>query len=977
MTDVWEDADLPGPGEEEPLVIGQISPGLLPLAYPMERLALLERNANIGNVAAVKGSLVTFGQRKPITARHREDGTEEVTAGNTTLLAARELGWSHLAVVWEDDDDITAIAWSLADNRTADLGTTDDAILAELLEQTQEYDPELMAATGYTDADLAALLGQESGQSREERQAEATATLAARFLVPPFSVLDARQGYWQDRRRAWIALGIRSEEGRPKNLLKMSDTVLASQQPSGSPNRSVPASDSGNDPQFYYKKRRAEQEVGRELTTEEFLRDFYEGPDAYIGGTSIFDPVLCELAYRWWCPERGNILDPFAGGSVRGVVAARLGLHYHGIDLRPEQVAANEEQLASIGGPGLARWEVGDARTALFPQDTDLLFTCPPYFDLEQYSDDPADLSNAGNYDAFLVDYRQIIDRACRALRMDRFACVVVGDIRDTQGIYRNFVADTIDSFIGAGLSYYNEAILVTPVGSLALRAARIFNGARKLAKGHQNVLVFCKGDPQRAADACAPVQVPDLAAMFGELVEDEELDAREREGAADAGGSAGDAAWSGDGSEGHDLGQPPAEAPSVTSPAHPVVDPDSHQVGTAVAHVVPGWARGLDVERLRVVADLFRRHDGDLPLGAFTGVKEATVAQWHSEGALTVVGENEPVAAWVVHRSSSSRSYRDFRGLAMGQIPAGAAHVVRMAAAPGYGALLTEPLRSAAVAEIWQEHPVERWAAEQAGLHWRATKIRASSELVGVWDHRGSANGASPYSPLSYNGLQLLDLEYDPAVILEEARAAGLEWADHYAVYNKGHTWSAIALRGFGGDPEFIIKPAEMSKKWKADNAEKLEWQCVDTPLLERFPSVQALLEFLPAQRVRLMRLAPGNGELTRHADITDPEAGTEPGQLLRLHFPLLTNPSVEFHSWLPDGSVQRAHMGAGTCWSLDTRKPHTAWNKGQTERIHLVIDAWSYPELLERIVGVGDIESKVVPEEQQPVVMPGAWSL
>lgn len=971
MTDVWEQADQPAPGEAEPEegIVGQISAGLLPLAYPIDRLTRLplELNANRGDVHAVKQSLLIYGQRKPITARHLEDGTEQITAGNTTHEAAEELGWTHLAVVWEDDDDVTAIAWGLADNRSADLGTTDDAVLAALLERTQEYDPELY--TGYTDEDLAALLGEAEPVDRERQQAEATQTLASRFLVPPFSVLDARQGYWQDRRRAWIALGIRSEEGRPKNLLKMSDTVLASQQRSSSPNRSVPASDSGNDPQFYYKKRKAEQEAGRELSTEEFLRDWYEGPDAYIGGTSIFDPVLCELAYRWWCPERGNVLDPFAGGSVRGVVAARLGLHYHGIDLRPEQVVANQEQLADIGGPGLARWEVGDARTALFPADTDLLFTCPPYFDLEQYSDDPADLSNAGTYDEFLVTYRAIVERACRALRMDRFACVVVGDIRDSSGTYRNFVSDTIDSFLEAGLSYYNEAILVTPVGSLALRAARIFNGARKLAKGHQNVLVFCKGDPQRAADACAPVQVPDLAAMFGELVEDE--DANERQGAADAGASASDAAESGDGAEGHDLGQAPAEAP----PHDPL------QAGSEAAPVGPAWARGLDVERLRAVVGLFRQHDQGLVLGAFAGVKEATIAAWHEEGLLTVVGDEQPLAAWVVRASGSERSYRDFRGMVRGLIRSGEPHLVRMAAAPGFGHLLLEPLVRAGVAEIWQEHPVERWAVDQAGLHWRATKIRASSELIGVWARTGPEDGHLPYGPVDYNGLQLLDLEYDPGETLAEARAAGLEWADHYAVYNKGHTWSAIALRGFGADPEFIIKPVEMSRQWKRDNAEKMEWLCADTELLERFPSVSALLASpllaAGAERVRLMRLAPGKGELTRHADITDPDAGTEPGQLLRLHFPLLTNPEVEFHSWLPDGSVQRAHMGAGTVWSLDTRKPHTAWNKGSTERIHLVIDAASSPELLERIVGAGQIVSSVVPEEQPEVAPAEPWPL
>ena len=64
-----------------------------------------------------------------------------------------------------------------------------------------------------------------------------------------------------------------------------------------------------------------------------------------IKGASVFDPVLCELMYRWYCPEDGSIIDPFAGGAVRGIVANYLGRHYTGIDIRPEQVACDIDQV--------------------------------------------------------------------------------------------------------------------------------------------------------------------------------------------------------------------------------------------------------------------------------------------------------------------------------------------------------------------------------------------------------------------------------------------------------------------------------------------------------------------------------------------------------------------------------------------------------------------------------------------------------
>jgi hypothetical protein len=71
------------------------------------------------------------------------------------------------------------------------------------------FDVDELLEWGFTAVELG--MGQD-GPAQEG--AEQRATLAERFIVPPFSVLDARQGYWQDRKRAWLALGIQSELGR-------------------------------------------------------------------------------------------------------------------------------------------------------------------------------------------------------------------------------------------------------------------------------------------------------------------------------------------------------------------------------------------------------------------------------------------------------------------------------------------------------------------------------------------------------------------------------------------------------------------------------------------------------------------------------------------------------------------------------------------------------------------------------------------
>ena len=274
----------------------------------------------------------------------------------------------------------------------------------------------------------------------------------------------------------------------------------------------MPSPTSG-DPSFYAKKRAKEAELGRALSTEEFLSGHYQPSEApAASGTSIFDPVLCEIACRWFCPAGGTVLDPFAGGSVRGIVASRLGLAYVGVELRAEQVAANAAQAGLSGGP-VPRWITGDSREIgklAKGIEADLIFSCPPYWNLEVYSDDPADLSTLGK-EAFFDAYSGIIHDTVARLREDRFAVWVIGDVRDAGGFFVNLPGRTVEAFETAGARFYNDAILVTAVGSLPIRAGRQFTASRKLGRTHQNVLVFCKGDPRRATEACGQVE-------FGEI---------------------------------------------------------------------------------------------------------------------------------------------------------------------------------------------------------------------------------------------------------------------------------------------------------------------------------------------------------------------------------------------------------------------------------------------------------------------------
>lgn len=268
--------------------------------------------------------------------------------------------------------------------------------------------------------------------------------LRDKFIEPPFSVLDTKSKNWQNRKRLWSNIGIKGEVGRDSVVINMDSK-------------------------------------SKKNNTANYV--------------SIFDPALCEVLYHWFCNDNGTILDPFAGGSVRGIVANYLGYQYHGIDIREEQIISNREQgLDILPIDNQPQWYVGDSNMLLddnWNLQFDMIFSCPPYADLEVYSDLKGDISNMP-YVEFMEAYESIIAKSCKLLKHNGYACFVVGEVRDKKGNYIGFVPDTINAFRKCGMKFYNEGILLNTIASASMRA----NGNmryQKLVKIHQNILIFKK----------------------------------------------------------------------------------------------------------------------------------------------------------------------------------------------------------------------------------------------------------------------------------------------------------------------------------------------------------------------------------------------------------------------------------------------------------------------------------------------------
>lgn len=447
--------------------------------FTLEKLIPYSSNNRVHNdlqISRIAESISEFGFNQPIVI----DEDNIILVGHGRYEAAKKLKLKEVPVLKVLGlDETKKRAYRILDNKLQNDSTWNFENLESEIEFLKDQDFDIEAWG------LDSLFEEENSKGSDNKdEPSLKGVLFDRFLVPPFSVLDSRQGYWQDRKRLWKHKNIDNGEGRELSL-----TYNIGETGGGG---------------------------------------FHDKVRAVGATTSIFDPVLCELVYRWFSPSRALILDPFAGGSTRGMVASLLKRDYIGIDIRAEQVESNRVKAIDLDPSEYPTpiYHIGDSQdigSICEGVEADLVFSCPPYFDLESYSENPADLSNMKHQD-FTQAYRKIILEACKKLKNNRFACFVIGDVRNTKGgsgEYLNFPGITIQAFLDAGLKLYNEAILINAVGSVSIRAGRCFSSGRKLGKMHQNVLVFIKGDPKIATKDCGEVEV----ALPEDMEEESEMD--------------------------------------------------------------------------------------------------------------------------------------------------------------------------------------------------------------------------------------------------------------------------------------------------------------------------------------------------------------------------------------------------------------------------------------------------------------------
>jgi len=216
------------------------------------------------------------------------------------------------------------------------------------------------------------------------------------------------------------------------------------------------------------------------------------------GNASVLDPLACEIILRFFMPKDGRrVYNPFGGGVQFGFVSADCGYEYTASEIRQNQCDANNAICAKLKGS--AKWVKSDSSVYTPGFRPDLVFTCPPYYKVEEYLDydgkpPPGELNAMGNYEEFrdtlFAGYRKAIE----SLNDGCFFVVMTGDSRDKNGAYYCCESEHEIFFRDCGLSVYNKIVYLECEFTRLAHAKKTLH-QRKFPKREQKIIVAYKGD--------------------------------------------------------------------------------------------------------------------------------------------------------------------------------------------------------------------------------------------------------------------------------------------------------------------------------------------------------------------------------------------------------------------------------------------------------------------------------------------------
>ena len=221
---------------------------------------------------------------------------------------------------------------------------------------------------------------------------------------------------------------------------------------------------------------------------------------------SEFHAGVAENIIRYWSMKGSKVVDPFAGRVTRAVVTTKLDREYHGYEITPNTYKRALTHFDKLNiSPNLYK---GDGCKLEHTKDNfaDLVFTCPPYFNIEQYETCDNQLSDIKDYDTFMDSMGECIKNVKRVLKEGAWAVFVVADFR-VGGELKSFSSDLIQRFKNNDMIHYDTIIMenISPFATLTAYQAAC---KRYTPKTHEYILVFRKPGEYEVPDYCS-VDIP------------------------------------------------------------------------------------------------------------------------------------------------------------------------------------------------------------------------------------------------------------------------------------------------------------------------------------------------------------------------------------------------------------------------------------------------------------------------------------
>lgn len=223
---------------------------------------------------------------------------------------------------------------------------------------------------------------------------------------------------------------------------------------------------------------------------------------------SVLDPVACEVILRFFMPTKGrSVYNPFGGGVQMGFVTGFYGYDYLSSEIRQNQCDSNNAICKDFAN---TKWVKSDSSKFIPDQKYDLIFSCPPYYKVEEYLDydgkSPAgELNSISTYEEFRDTLFAGYKNAISVLNDNSFFVVMTGDSRDKKGAYYGCEAEHEIFFKSNGLSIYNKIVYLESEFTRLAQAKKTLN-SRKFPKREQKILVFYKGDISKISELFPPI---------------------------------------------------------------------------------------------------------------------------------------------------------------------------------------------------------------------------------------------------------------------------------------------------------------------------------------------------------------------------------------------------------------------------------------------------------------------------------------